>query len=409
MMANTAVPVDLSSLKVAIVHEWFVDYSGSERVVEQMIKLFPQADLYAQVEFLPDDLRGFIQNKKVTTSFIQKLPRAKTNYRTYLPLMPFAVEQFDLSAYDLILSSNHAVAKGVITGPDQVHVCYCHSPIRYAWDLTHQYLRESGFDQGLRSWAARVMLHYIRQWDLRSANGVDEFIANSRFIARRIWKVYRRRAHVINPPVDVDRFEVFSPKENFYLTASRMVPYKKIDLIVEAFSSEPDKSLVVIGDGPDFNKVKKKAGSNITLLGYQPFEVLKDHMQRARAFIFAAEEDFGIVPVEAQACGTPVIAYGKGGALETVIENETGLFFHEQSPKEVVNAVCRFERIRDSFDPDSIRHNALRFSKERFRKEFKAFVDKAISKHFETAHQRRDSSDFHRERFLQPEERHVSC
>ncbi|MCK4787537.1 MAG: glycosyltransferase [Desulfobacteraceae bacterium] len=188
-----------------------------------------------------------------------------------------------------------------------------------------------------------------------------------------------------------------------------MVPYKKIDLIVEAFSSMPDKSLVVIGDGPDFDKVKKKAGRNITLLGYQPFEVLKDHMQRTRAFIFAAEEDFGIVPVEAQACGTPVIAYGKGGALETVIENETGLFFHEQSLKEVIDAVRRFETIRDGFDPHTIRRNALRFSKERFRREFNSFVDKAISKHFETAHQRRDFSDSHRKGVLQPEERHVPC
>ena len=396
-------------MKTAIVHDWLVTYGGAERVLQSMLDEFPEADLFSLYDFIPPQERNFIMNKPVTTSFLQKFPRAKVKYRSYLPLMPLAIEQFDLSNYDLVISNSYAVAKGVITGPDQVHVCYCNSPIRYAWDLTHQYLRESGFDQGLRSWAVRVVLHYIRQWDLRSANGVDEFIANSRFIARRIWKVYRRRAHVINPPVDVDRFEVFSPKENFYLTASRMVPYKKIDLIVEAFSSMPDKSLVVIGDGPDFNKVKKKAGRNISLLGYQPFEVLKDHMQRARAFIFAAEEDFGIVPVEAQACGTPVIAYGKGGALETVIENETGLFFHEQSPKEVVDAVCQFERIRDSFDPDSIRRNALRFSKERFRKEFKAFVDKAISKHFETAHQRRDSSDFHRERFLQPEERHVSC
>jgi len=396
-------------MKTAIVHDWLVTYGGAERVLQSMLEEFPEADLFSLYDFIPPQERNFIMNKPVTTSFLQKFPRAKVKYRSYLPLMPLAIEQFDLSNYDLVISSSYAVAKGVITGPDQVHVCYCHSPIRYAWDLTHQYLRESGFDQGLRSWAVRVMLHYIRQWDLRSANGVDEFIANSRFIARRIWKVYRREAHVVNAPVDVDGFEVFSPKENFYLTASRMVPYKKIDLIVEAFSQMPDKRLIVIGDGPLFTKIHQKAGSNVDLLGYQPFEVLKDHMQRARAFIFAAEEDFGIVPVEAQACGTPVIAYGKGGALETVIENETGLFFHEQSPKEVVDAVCRFERIRDGFDPDTIRRNALRFSKERFRKEFKAFVNKAISKHFETAHQRRDSSDFYQERFLQPEERHVPC
>ena len=367
-------------MRVAVIHEWLVDYSGSERVVEQILKIFPDADLFAQVEFLPSNLKFFIQNKSVKTSFIQKLPLAKKKYRSYLPLMPLAVEQFDLSGYDLVISSAHAVAKGVLTGPDQLHISYVHSPMRYAWDLQHQYLRESGLDKGLKGWLAKWLLHKMRLWDVRTAHGVDAFTANSRFIARRIRKVYGREATVIYPPVDISAFTLREDKEDFYLTASRMVPYKKIDLIVEAFSQMPEKELVVIGDGPDFQKVKAKAGGNVTLLGYQPFEELRDHMQRAKAFVFAAEEDFGIIPVEAQACGTPVIAYGKGGALETVRgpehENPTGLFFPEQTVESLMDAVCRFERESERFKPADCRRNAVRFSPERFREEFSSFVEK---------------------------------
>ena len=367
-------------MKVAVIHEWLVDYSGSERVVEQILKIFPDADLFAQVEFLPPDLQFFIQNKSVKTSFIQKLPLAKKKYRAYLPLMPLAVEQFDLSGYDLVISSAHAVSKGVLTGPDQLHISYVHSPMRYAWDLQHQYLRESGLDKGPKGWLAKWLLHKMRLWDVRTAHGVDAFTANSRFIARRIRKVYGREATVIYPPVDISAFTLREDKEDFYLTASRMVPYKKIDLIVEAFSQMPEKELVVIGDGPDFQKVKAKAGGNVTLLGYQPFEELRDHMQRAKAFVFAAEEDFGIIPVEAQACGTPVIAYGKGGALETVRgpehENPTGLFFPEQTVESLMDAVCRFERESERFKPADCRRNAVRFSPERFREEFSSFVEK---------------------------------
>lgn len=367
-------------MNVAVIHEWLVDYSGSERVVEQILKIFPDADLFAQVEFLPSNLKFFIQNKSVKTSFIQKLPLAKKKYRSYLPLMPLAVEQFDLSGYDLVISSAHAVSKGVLTGPDQLHISYVHSPMRYAWDLQHQYLRESGLDKGLKGWLAKWLLHKMRLWDVRTAHGVDAFTANSRFIARRIRKVYGREATVIYPPVDISAFTLREDKEDFYLTASRMVPYKKIDLIVEAFSQMPEKELVVIGDGPDFQKVKAKAGGNVTLLGYQPFEELRDHMQRAKAFVFAAEEDFGIIPVEAQACGTPVIAYGKGGALETVRgpehENPTGLFFPEQTVESLMDAVCRFERESERFKPADCRRNAVRFSPERFREEFSSFVEK---------------------------------
>ncbi len=364
-------------MRLALVHDWFTVYAGAERVVEQILRLFPQADVYALVDFLKEEERGFLQGKRAQVSFIQRLPRARQRYRTYLPLMPLAIEQFDLRGYDLVISSSHAVAKGVITGPDQLHICYCHSPMRYAWDLQHQYLKESGLERGTKSWIARALLHYLRLWDSRTANGVDVFIANSRYIARRILKVYRREAEVIYPPVDVEAFTLRQDKEDFYLTASRMVPYKRIDLIVEAFSQMPDRRLVVIGDGPEMPKVRAKAGPNVTLLGYQPFEVLRDYMQRAKAFVFAAEEDFGIVPVEAQACGTPVIAFGKGGVVETVVAGETGIFFQDQSVPSLIKAVEEFEKL--SFDPLRVRKNAERFSSERFRREFAALIEREWS------------------------------
>ena len=368
-------------MKIAIVHDWLTVYAGAERVLEQMLRCYPETDLFSVVDFLPTDKRGFIQNKPVSTSFIQRLPFARSKYRQYLPLMPLAVEQFDLSGYDIIISSSHAVAKGVLTGPDQLHLCMCYSPIRYAWDLQHQYLRESGLDRGLKGWLARWMLHRIRLWDVRTANGVDHFIAISHFIARRIQKVYRRESTVIYPPVDIHAFELQEKKENFYLTASRMVPYKRIDLIIEAFSAMPDKRLVVIGDGPEFAKIKSKAGPNVEFLGYQSFEVLRDYMQRAQAFVFAAEEDFGIAPLEAQACGTPVIAFGKGGATETIRgleRNEpTGVFFPEQSSVAIQQALRLFEQNRNRITPDACRANAMRFAPERFRQEFRDFVEHA--------------------------------
>lgn len=371
-------------MKIAIVHEWFDSYAGSEKVLEQMLKVYPKADLFAVVDFLPQDERGFIQNKKVITTFIQGLPKAKNKFRKYLPLMPLAIEQLDLRKYDLVISNSHCVAKGVITGPNQLHISYVHSPIRYAWDLQQQYLEEANLQYGLKGWIAKIILHYMRLWDNRTANNVDYFVSNSKYIAKRIQKCYRRTAEVINPPVAVNDFKICKQKEDYYLTASRMVPYKKIDLIVEAFSKMPEKKLLVIGDGTQFEKVKSKAKNfeNIVLLGYQPFEVLKEKMQKAKAFVFAAEEDFGIVPVEAQACGTPVLAYGKGGALETVInydkENPTGIFFKEQTADSIVNAVKIFEKNITLFKPENCRKNAERFSEARFRNEFKQFIENKI-------------------------------
>ena len=374
----------LKSAKIAIVHDWLPLYAGAERVLEQMIAVFPQAEIYTLIDAVPREQRDFLQGRPVKTSFIQQLPFGKTKYRSYLPLLPLAIEQFDLSQYDLVLSNSYAVAKGVITGPNQLHICMCCSPVRYAWDLQHQYLREAKLDKGPRSWLARIMLHRLRLWDVRTAHGVDHFIAISHFIRRRIWKVYRREAEVVYPPVDVSAFGLHEEKEDFYLTASRMVPYKKIDLIVRAFSHMPDKKLIVIGDGPDFEKINVSAAANVTLLGYQPFEVLRDHMQRAKAFVFAAEEDFGIVPIEAQACGTPVIAFAKGGALETVrgLEREqpTGVFFTEQTTSSLQNALQRFEASLERFDPAAARRHAQAFSTEKFRETF----ERSVTAHWRT-------------------------
>ncbi len=305
-------------MKTAIIHEWLVNYAGSERVLEQIVKLYPEADLFCQVDFLSDSERGFILNKKAKTSFIQNLPFAKEKYRSYLPLMPFAVKSLDLSGYDLIISNSHSVAKGIEKHPSQLQICYCHTPMRYAWDLREQYLTESGLDSGIKGAIIKFILNRLRNWDYNTAQHVDHFIANSHYIRDRIRRAYGKEATVIYPPVDVDAFHLNERKENYFLAVSRMVPYKKMDLIVEAFS-EIGLPLVVIGDGPDFEKVKNKAKKNIEFLGFQDDNVLKEYMQKARAFIFVAEEDFGIVPVEAQACGTPVIAFGKGGITETVI------------------------------------------------------------------------------------------
>lgn len=364
-------------MKVAIVHDWLVVYGGAERVLEQIIECFPHADLFSLVDFL--DERACLRGKSVRTSFLQKLPWARRHYRQYLALMPLAVEQFDLSAYDLVISSSYAVAKGVLTGPDQLHVSYVHSPVRYAWDLQHQYLHEAHLDHGLKSGPARLLLHYVRHWDARTAQGVDHLIANSHFVARRIRKAYRREAAVIHPPVDTEKLRLGQQKDDFFMTASRMVPYKRVDLIVKAFSMTPQRRLVVIGDGPEMRKIAAQAGPNVTLLGYQPFDILHDHLQRARAFVFAGEEDFGISMVEAQACGTPVIAYGRGGAREIVMAPPapcpTGLFFEEQSVESLLAAVSRFEKTAPVFLPRNCRANAERFSTARFRAEFASRVN----------------------------------
>ena len=365
--------------RIAIVVDWLQDYAGAERVLEQLLLTFPQAEVFAVVDFVPEASRGFLQGKPVHTTFIQRLPLARRLFRQYLPLMPLAVEQLDLSGFDIVISSSHAVAKGVLTGPDQLHVSYVHSPLRYAWDMQHEYLREAGMARGLKSLLTRWLLHRLRLWDVRTANGVDQFVANSAFIARRVRKAYRREAEVIYPPVDLSAFiPSAAARGQAYVMVSRMVPYKRVDLIVEAFAGMPDKQLIVIGDGPEMAKVRAKAGSNVQILGHLPFEAMREHVQRARAFVFAAQEDFGIAPVEAQACGTPVIAYGRGGAAETVRGLQqnppTGVLFEEQTVEALREAVRQFEQHAARITPAACRQNAERFAIGVFRQRMAALV-----------------------------------
>ncbi|MDR8478329.1 glycosyltransferase family 4 protein [Serratia nevei] len=373
-----------SDISVGIVADWLVTSAGAESVIKELVALYPSSKLYSVIDFISDEERIAFLNKKSKTTFIQKLPFSKGNYQLYLPLMPLAIEQMDVSSHDIVISSCHAVSKGVLTGPDQLHISYIHSPMRYAWDLQHQYLKESGLERGVKGLLVKWLLHKMRIWDLRTVNGVDHMVANSHFIARRVKKVYGRDVDVIYPPVAIERFKLITKKDDYYITASRMVPYKRIDLIVEAFKKMPEKKLFVVGDGPEMEKIKRHKSDNIEILGYQPNDVLQDLMGRAKAFVFAAEEDFGIVVVEAQACGTPIIAYGRGGALETVrpygSQNATGVFFHEQTPEDIMSAVEKFESIQDDLSPENCRSNALRFSAHRFREEFSAYLkDKWIN------------------------------
>jgi glycosyltransferase involved in cell wall biosynthesis len=360
-------------MRVALVHDWMVGFTGGEKVVSNILQIFPQADVYTLVDFLPKNDREFLNGHLIYTSFLQKIPFAQKRYRNFIFLMPLIIEKFDFRDYELVISSSAAISKGVITGPDTLHVAYIHSPPRYAWDLQGQYLAETNLTKGVKGIIARLILHYLRLWDFQAGQRPDYLIANSRFIQRRIMKVYRRESKVIYPPVDVNYFTLVEDKNDYFLTVSRMVPYKKVNLIVEAFRSLPNKQLIVIGDGPDFPKIQALAGPNVTLLGYQPPDVLKKYLQKARAFVYAAEEDFGIAVVEAMACGTPVIAYNKGGTGETVVNGENGILFSSQSVENIVSAIHDFEEI--PFDPRKIREFAQQFSNERFITEFKGYID----------------------------------
>ncbi len=362
-------------MKTALVYDWLVTMGGGEKTLSVIEEAYP-APIHTLVHD-PKKLKGTpLEGKEVHTSFIQKFPFAKRLYRNYLPFFPLAIEQFDLSAYDLILSTSHAVSKGVLTHSDQLHLCYCLTPMRYAWDLTHRYLEGVG---GVQKAVAKASLHYLRNWDIASLGRVDHFASISHYIARRIKKVYGRESEVIYPPVDVDQIPFSLAKDGYYLAVSRMVPYKRIDLIVEAFSHLPGQRLVVVGDGPEMKKVKSLARNNVEILGWQSDEKVRELMSRAKGFLFAAEEDFGIVVVEAQAAGTPVIAFGRGAALETVVDGESGLFFESQEVGSLVSAIQKFEQME--FDPRQIRNNAERFSRQRFVKEFKRFVEQKKEMH----------------------------
>ena len=355
-------------VKTALVYDWLVTVGGGEKTLEAIYERFP-VPVYTLVHDLKAMEKTGLSNAEVHCSFLQKFPFSSSLYRYLLPFFPSAIEQFNFNDYELILSTSHAVAKGALTHSKQLHLCYCLTPMRYAWDLTHQYLQNLS---PLQKAFARMALHRLRNWDIASVNRVDHFAAISHYIAKRIKKTYGRDAEVIYPPVDTDNIPFQETKEDFYLTVSRLVPYKRIDLIVEAFSQLPDKKLIVIGEGPEMSKVKRHAGKNVEILGYQSEEVVRDYMKKAKGFLFAAEEDFGIVAVEAQAAGTPVIAYGQGAALETVIEGKSGLFFDAQTVPSLLKALHLFER--QTFDPKAIREHAKKFNKSRFQRELHDFV-----------------------------------
>ena len=371
------------SPKYALVHEWLTPKAtgGSELVVKEILQHIIDADLYSLIDFESANPESYLYGRNIGTTFLQHFPLARNGVQKYLPLLPFAIEQLDLREYDIILSSSHAVAKGVITSPYQTHICYCHTPMRYAWELTFEYLQDSPMGKGLLGGVTRYILHQLRQWDVISANRVDYFLANSQHTAKRIWRCYRRPATVIYPPVDIQRFSYQAEKEDFYVTVSRLVSYKQISLMIEAFN-QLQRPLVIIGNGPQFGELKQQAKGNIQLLGTQPNAVVEDYLAKAKAFVYAACEDFGIALVEAQACGTPVIAYGAGGAKETVKdirdypETGTGLLFSPQTASALVEAVKTFEGKMDRLIPENIYQQASQFSPQQFHTSYLEFLEK---------------------------------
>ena len=368
--------------RIAVVHDWLVDYAGSESVLAEILRCLPHADLYTLVDHMPAAERAPLGGRPARTSFLQDMPGVANHLSWYLPLMPLAIEQLDVTGYDLVISSSHAVAKGVIVAPDALHLSYVHSPMRYAWDQQFEYLRAEHAERGLKGALLRCLLHRLRIWDHRSAAGVDHFAANSAFIARRIVKSYRRESEVIHPPVDT---EFYVPgggpaqaREDYYIAVSRLIGYKRVDLLVQAFRDLPERRLVIVGDGPDHARLKAAAGNNVEFAGRLPRAQLRERLQRARAFLFAAVEDFGIAPVEAMACGTPVIALARGGAAETVVgldaTEPTGVLFAEQTAAAVAQAVRSFEEHERRIRAQACRARAERFSAARFRAEFTGFV-----------------------------------
>ncbi|ELR99367.1 glycosyltransferase [Gloeocapsa sp. PCC 73106] len=369
-------------MRYALVHEWLTPLAkgGSELVVEEILR-HVDADVYALIDFESTNPQSYLYKRGIGTTFLQHFPLASHGVQKYLPLLPIAIEQLDLSPYDVILSSSHAVAKGVLAGPNQLHICYCHTPMRYAWDLTFDYLAQSPLGKAPWGWVTRYLLHRLRQWDVVSANRVDYFIANSQHTARRIWRCYRREATVIYPPVNLDRFKFEPKKGDFFLTVSRLVGYKKVGLIVQAFN-QLGLPLVVIGEGPELKEISAIAQANVHILGSQPNEVVAAYLAQARAFVYMACEDFGIALVEAQACGTPVIAYGAGGATETVIDmsknpkQASGLLFSHQTTESLITAVKTFVERENQFNPENCVEQAQKFSAEIFKKCYTEFLER---------------------------------
>ncbi len=355
-------------MKVALVHDFFCNLGGSDAVAQALHQLFPDAPVYTLIVADRNWEADVLQGMALRFSFLQRIPWARRSHQPFLPLFPTAIEQFDLRDYDLIISSSHSCAKGVITPAETLHVCYCHTPMRYAWDMYPEYTRPMG---RLSRAVTALVMHYVRLWDVLSAARVDHFVANSRFVARRIWKYYHREATVIYPPVDTAYFLPEDRDEDYYLVVSRLTGYKRIDLAVAAFN-RLGRPLRIIGHGPELRRLQGMAGPNVTFLGHQPRAVVREHLARCRALIFPGVEDFGIVPVEAQAAGRPVIAYAAGGALETVVDGVTGLFFREQDPAALCAAVEQFEQT--AFDKQLVRQHARQFDAARFAEQMRAFV-----------------------------------
>ena len=364
-------------MRTALVHDWLTTRAGSERVLESMLELFPANRVFTLLGKREAFAESPLHTADVETSFMQRLPGARTRYRSYLPLMPLAIEQFDLSDFDLVVSNVKAVSHGVITRPDQLHVAYVNRPMRYAWDLYHEELRAFRLTGGLRSALARVFLHYLRLWDQQAMRRPDVIAVNSRAVQRMVAKYHRRKAEVIHPPVDVGEFECDGQRDGYYVTLARLVPYKRVDLVVGAFN-RLGLPLKVIGDGPMEGRIRATARPNVEFLGWIPRSQVRSHLQATRALVFAANEEFGIAPVEAQAAGAPVIAFAGGGATETVIHGETGILFPEQTVDSVVDAVRAFESGDYRFDPERLRENAERFSVDRFRERFSRLVDRSM-------------------------------
>jgi glycosyltransferase involved in cell wall biosynthesis len=368
-------------MRIAVVTDSMSAYGGAERVIEQLLQVFPDAHLFTLLDLIPQGERAFLESRTIQYSFLQSFPSIKRYYRKLLYLWPIAIEQFDVTDYDLVISSHHSVAYGVITRPGQVHVSYVHSPMRYAWDLQHQYLREAGLDHGPLGWVARHTLHKLRIWDYTAAQRPDAMATNSFFVAERLRRIHGRAARVIYPPVAIESIRPEPNKEDYYISVGRLVPYKRTELLVNAFRELPNLRLKVVGSGPEMRKLVAIAPPNVELLGFVPTEQVKRLLAKAKAFLFAGIEDFGIAALESQASGTPVIAYNSGGLCETISGLEspspTGLFFDQQTKSAIVAAICEFESAPGRFSPEACSLNASRFSTRRFRDEIREFVEEA--------------------------------
>jgi glycosyltransferase involved in cell wall biosynthesis len=366
----------MKNVRVALVHYWLTAMRGGEKVLDELARLFPQAHVFTNVVNRAV-LSPELQRHEISTTFINRLPFARHLYRHYVGLMPWALEELDLSSFDIVISSESGPAKGVITRPDTLHLCYCHTPMRYLWQMYHEYKSQAG--PGTRLLMGPVF-HHLRIWDYASAARVDYFAANSATVAARIHKYYRRDAIVIHPPVDTACFARASDVGEFYLVCGQLVDYKRVDLAISAFNMSGRK-LIVIGGGPALKKLRRMAGPNVTFMGPQPSEILRHHYARARALVFPGEEDFGIVPVEAMASGCPVIAFARGGAVETCVDGLSGVFFEAQTPASIIDAVRRFEAMETSFDPSRIITEARQFDREVFATKFMAFAETAWEEH----------------------------